>query len=453
LSGLRLLPPEGWRFMVGGELEQLKSDAEIVVANDAAGVFVGLVPERASKARLEAIAELSRSGFLGGQAPVGEPHTREIAGQRVELRRYEAPPLEYLNGVYVGDDSITALIAWYPQAVQERAFASLEPLLAAMQPIPASERASLVEQLLRESNHQRRFNAVRSFRAGELVDVEHQLRWTMPPGFWSVQDFDQALEHSAETIFYAAELDLGVHVAIETWQADATDDPAATTEALLDGTEVLSRDTVDVDGLTVHRAQSLDRKQSPPVRSSFVITKRGEQMISMMAWSLDDSKAVEKAMQAALDGLDFTPALARIELDGRKYTDLLYGFSFDLPSGYSGEPTIKSLGLGQVASWAKGKEELVTLAMVGVTDNEAWMSSFFEQLLRDAVGTTQKLGKPERSEGTLGGRPARQLTWKVGGMEMFAQIVVEDPLLYCMLYVNLSDSQRESVQRSWALLE
>jgi hypothetical protein len=452
LAGLRLALPDGWRFIVGAELDQMQTDADIIVTNEHANMFVALTVERAPTGRLAALAELARQNFLDGQAPLGDPLPRQLAGQKVELRRYEQAPLGFLHGVYMGDDAITSVTAWYPHALYDNAIASIDAVLGELEALPASERASLHEQLLDTPKRQRRFHADRAFRAGEFVDFAHQLRWTMPSGMWLIESFDKALSQSSETVLSAAELELGVYLSVEAWSSE-DHDPAATLAALIEGDELLASDTVVVDGLTLHRAQTLDHSQDPPMRLAFAITRRDDLMVSMMTSTVGDSPATRAAIQAAFDGLDFTPKLERTRVAGRTYTDLQHGFSFELPRGFEKPTLLRNEGLGQVSAWSNGNREIVSLVLTGGSDDEAWMSSFFEQVLRDVVGNTQSLGTPERSDGQLGPYPARQLTWTAGGTKLHAQVIVREPLVYCMLYGNLSDADREQVQRSWTLLE
>ncbi len=451
LSGLRVRPPEGWRFVVGSALEQLGSDAEIVLLHEANSLFVALTVERVSKPRLEALAALSRRNFLDGEAPIGEPLTREVAGQAVEFRRYRSAPLEFLHGVYVGDDAITGLSVWYPQALSKDVADEIDGLLAGFAEVPASERAKLHEELLGVANSQQRFAANRAYRAGEFLDFENQLRWTKPPGFWHVDGFDKALDHSPETVLLASEAELGVHAALEVFDAHGNQ-AADTIAALIADNEILDQTTVEIDGLTIHRAHTVDPNQSPAMSYVFSITRRGDRMIALMAWSADDSAASRNAMDAAIAGLDYAPALERTTVSGRTFTDVRYGLSFDIPGSFSGAPQLTDIGVGQVAVWSKGEQALISMNVNGAkTDDEEWISSFFEQVLRDRIGAEHALGKPERSETKLGGHAGRRLTWDQNGEKLTADIVVRDSLIYCMLYANLSDGQISSTRNSWKL--
>jgi hypothetical protein len=455
LSGLQVSLPEGWRYMIGAELELLASDAEIVFLRQASSTYFALTVERVSKDRLEPLAALSRRLFEEQHgAPASEPFTREIAGQEVELRRYRQAPFEYVHGVYVGDEAITQLSVWYPQGLAEGVGESLDEVFAGFAALPAKQRQALRQELLAAPPRQRNFAATRAYRAGEFLDYENRLRWTKPPGFWRLDGFDKALQHSQETVLFAQEIELGVYAALEAFDA-GTSDPAATLAALIEGDELLSRDTVEVDGLTVHRAQVIDRRQSPPMSYDMAVTRRGERMISMIAWAADDSPERRKAMAAAIAGLDYDPNLEQTELEGGVYTDVRYGFSFRLPPGMFGSPELTDLGLGRVAAWSMGKQELVSMVITGAanTDDEQWVSSFFEQVLRDRVGAEHALGTPERSAGKLGPFTARHLSWEQGFEELAADIVVRDSVVYCLLYANLPEAKIATVRDSWALLE
>jgi hypothetical protein len=454
LSGLRSRLPEGWRFVVGTELEQLGSDAEIVFTHDQSSIFAALVVERVAKDRRDELAALSRQGFEQNVgAPVGEPITREVAGQRVELRRYGMPPLEYLHGTYLDDKSITTLAMWYPSGFAEAAAGHIDAMLLGFEKLPDSERARLHEELIEAPTSQRRFTANRAYRAGEFLDFEHQLRWTKPPGLWQVAGFDKALDHSKDTVLFAIDVDVGVYAALEVFASDST--PEGTLTNLIEGDEVLSRETVEVDGLTVHRAWTIDQSASPQTNYAFSITSRDGKLIAMIAWAADDLPASRKAMEAAIAGLDYESNLEPAKLSGRVYDNVRYGVSFELPTGFDGLPQNTELGPSQAAMWAKGDQLLMTLNIAGAdtTDDEQWIASFFEQILRDRVSAEHPLGKPERSEGKLGTHTTRRLSWEQQGNKLSADIVVRGTLIYCMVYMGLSDAQQETVRTSWSLLE
>ncbi|KIG19373.1 hypothetical protein DB30_02654 [Enhygromyxa salina] len=452
LSELRARPAEGWRFVIGAELEQLGSDAEIVMVSETTNAYIALTVERVSKDRVPALVELNRRLFNDDrEAPAIATSTRKIAGREVEFRSYHEGPLEFVHGVYPGDASVTQVHAWYPLGLADSMVDSLEQALAGLEQIPASEREQLRQELLGSRSGQRRFTVGRAFRAGELLDYEHRVAWTMPEGFWQVDTFERALGHTDGTVLKVSELDLGVYAALEVFESDAT--PANILTELVGDDKVLSRDTVVVDGLTVQRARSIDSTQSPPMSYEFAIADRGDFMIAMSAWTADETPAHREAMTAALAGLDYERDIEQTTVAGGVYTDVIRGFSFKTLAGM-GQPKLQDLGLGHVAAWTKGSQELVSMVIVGANiDDEAWTTSFFEQLLRDRVGTTHPLGQPERGEGKLGGHTTRHLSWDQGGTTLAADLVVRDGVVYCILYVNLESAQIQTVQRSWTLLE
>ncbi|HVI03138.1 MAG TPA: hypothetical protein VM869_30790, partial [Enhygromyxa sp.] len=164
------------------------------------------------------------------------------------------------------------------------------------------------------------------------------------------------------------------------------------------------------------------------------------------------SPTSQATIDAAFDGLDYTPELERTRLAGRTYSDLLHGFSFQLPPGFAGPPQPHDVGLGQIHAWSDGERQLLSITLDPISDDQAAIASALEQALRD-VGITAPPGDPERSETTLAGSPAQQLTWTADGTQLRAQCITRAPPVHCMLYANLSDEHREQVQTSFAVLE
>jgi hypothetical protein len=453
LSELRVRPSAGWRFVIGTELEQLGSDSEIVLLHDQRNVYVALVVERVSKDRREALAQTARQLFdTARTAPATETFKREIAGRSVEFRRYDESPLGYVHGVYVGDEAIIQLTIWYPLRLAGEAATPLDELFAGIEELPADERKQLRQTLLGSAENQPQFSKDRAYRAGVFLDYEHRLRWTKPPGFWQINSFARAAEHSKETVLRAAELDLGIYVAIEAFPSEAEAGDALTN--IIAGHELLSREVAVINGLSIYLATTVDHSSTPPTSYQIAAARRGDLMIVNTASSTDDSPAHRQAMTAAVAGLEFDVDLERTTVDDGVYHDLQHGFSFTIPAGLD-RPEVTNLGVAQVAAWTQGKQELVSIFIIGVahTDDEEWVTSYFEQILRDRLSAQFPIGKPTRSEGKLGVHPARHLSWKQDGGSVSADIVVRGPVVHCLLYVNLSDEQIQTVQSSWSLLE
>jgi hypothetical protein len=59
----------------------------------------------------------------------------------------------------------------------------------------------------------------------------------------------------------------------------------------------------------------------------------------------------------------------------------------ELPSGVTAPPVSTDYGLGQIAAWSQGEKEVVSIiARSPPTDDEQWIMSFFEQILRARAG-------------------------------------------------------------------
>lgn len=453
LSGLRVQPSAGWRFIVGAELELLGSDAEIVLFHEASNAYIALIVERVSKDRREALAQLARQTFEADRTtPATETFAREVAGRSVEFRRFEESPLGYVHGVYVGDEAIIQLVTWHPVSLANEAMSSVDELFTGIEALPVAERVALRDALLRSAASQHRFGKDRVYRAGEFLDYEHRLRWTKPPGFWHVDSFSAAAEHSQETVLTASEVDLGVYVAIEAFPSEA--DASDTVTNMVEGNELLSREVSVVGGLSIDRATSIDHSRSPPMLYEIAATRRGDLLIASTAWSSDDSPAHRQALERAVAGLEYDVDVERTKVVDGVYHDVQHGFSFEIPAGLD-RPEITNLGVAQVATWSKGKQELVVLFLseAAHTDDEAWITSFFEQILRDRMSAELPSGKPTRSEAKLGDHTARHLRWEQDRGSVSADIVVRGSVVYSLIYANLSDQQIATVQTSWSLLE
>lgn len=303
LSGLRLTAPKSWRFMVGEEFDSLDTGAEFMLANDRDSAYFTAVVERVSADKLEALAALTRQTLEEERGAPVEIIDRVVAGRKVEFHRYDDASLAYLAGVYVGDESVVTLIFWFPLSLADNSLAIINPVLAAIEAVPQAERTKLRLELLERAPNLARVADGRSYRDGVFVDDAHALRWTQPAGFWLVDDFDVALRHSPDTVLTATELDLGVHLAIEAFPSDA--EAADTLANLIEGDELVSREVVDVSGAAVHRAQTVARSERLPFIYDIAVARRGPTMMTVVAWSADDTAEHRERMAAAIDAVEY----------------------------------------------------------------------------------------------------------------------------------------------------
>jgi hypothetical protein len=454
LSELRVRPSAGWRFVIGSELELLGTDAEIVFLHEMHSAYLALVAERISKDRHDSFAQTTRQVFESARTAAAiETFERDIAGRRVEFRRYDEPPMSFVHGVYVGDEAITQLTIWYPLGLAGEARPALDEMFAGIEALPVGERGPLRQALLSSAGSQRQFSKDLAFRAGEFLDYEHRLRWTKPSGFWHVDPFSMAVHHSAETVLTATELDLGVHVAIEALPSDAN--PGDVLSVMVADYELLSSEVEVIDGLSIHRAKATGQSYGSPMSYAIAATRREDLLLVISAWSMDDSPTHRMMLDAAVAGLAYDLDPQRSKTVDGVYHDVEHGFSFYIPAPFD-QPKVSDFGLAQVAAWTEGKQELVSLFVAGapITDDEAWITSYFEQILRDRMSAEDMpMGKPTRSKGKLGGHTTRHLSWEQDRRSVSADILVRDAVIYCLVYVNLSAQQIEVVQSSWSLLE
>lgn len=458
LSGLRLTPPPGWRFVIGPELERLDTKAEIVLSNEHDGAYVALVVERASKPKLAALVARSRQMLEDKQSvvPVGV-FERNVAGREVEFRRYDKASITAIHGVYVGDEAYIQLLVSFPLDLADQSIASVDRLLAGIEVVPKAERAGLRRELLERSRSPVRFAEARAYRGGEFLDYDHALRWTKPAGLWQVDRFEVGLQHSPETVLSATELDLGIYLTIEAFDSDGAEQDILT--SLTDGDELLSSKARVVDGSTIYRALTVHGEGATAIIYDIAVTRRGSGIVVTTARSLDDTPKHRKVMAAAIEALEYDVALETTKLVDGVFHDVRHGVSFELPKGF-GAPSITEVANGQVANgqvmvWTDGSRELVFTAITSSVIDEIDVHSpdFVEHIVRQQESGNLELGTPKRSQGKLGDHATTHLSWKGGLKSMEADLLTLDSTFYSLTYANLTVDEISRIQTSWSMLE
>jgi hypothetical protein len=169
--------------------------------------------------------------------------------------------------------------------------------------------------------------------------------------------------------------------------------------------------------------------------------------ITLVAWG-ESATVSHDELERALTGLRLHAELPEVEqLEGR-YIDHRYGFSIVPPPGWENEPVATKVAQVRSMVWRRGRSELLVMAIVSalMPDDEAWMQSFMEQTLRDAVAAEHPKGEPERLEGTLDGRRSRRLVYPDQQIE-----IVSDGTLMVMLLGLRADDEMERFRASLRL--
>lgn len=458
VTGLALTPPESWEALVGADLELLNAEAEIAWTHQGVA-YVQLIDRRAPGDEVEAFAAISmrdyRAGF-GEALEILEPVELAVAGTPTRFDHLRDATHEYLYGFRPDGNGrgTTAVLASFARGRAEELRPPTLELIATIEALPDAARAELRRELLDDRNRQRVFDGRQAFRAGQYLDFEHRISWTAPPGFWWLDSFAKARTvNSPETRLWAQERELGLYLTTEVFE-QPEQGPSETLDSWIEGFEILGRSTVKREGRTAHRALVRIEGEDGSTLAHYEIVATRDRLIGTTVWTSFDTPAHRELAEAALAGLryDFHESPTSFDPSTRRFLDLEYGVGLEAPKGLELEAK-QGPALGRVAGARDGRRELTFTVMpqLAARDRE-WLMSFVEQVFRERLNASMKLGEPERSTSTVGGLEARHLSWP-GLRRVALDIVVRDRVGYAILYGGLSEAEIAAVQRSFHIIE
>ncbi|MCX5748351.1 MAG: hypothetical protein NT062_38350 [Proteobacteria bacterium] len=247
-----------------------------------------------------------------------------------------------------------------------------------------------------------------------------------PPAIWRISTGDKAravMPEAELVIFEPAKNLYGVVVSERTTLAadafhasvvDATPGRKLPTQPIqLVEPALVSGADVDEDGASLRYRM-------------YTMVKDGRGLKLMFWGTRGDVERYVGELDAAARGFAFD-ALPAIETHAGAYLDRRFGFDVDVPARWSfvDQSPKGSAAIQTFATWTHGPSLMGVLALeLPVTDGD-WFLDFVEQSIRDQMGP-MVVGQARRSEATLGGQPARRLSWP----ELDAYVLARDGYIY-----------------------
>ncbi len=415
LTGLHVVPPKGWRLVVGDELIRMNEDAEVGLVTTAdPAVYVVFTPERAAGVARAAMEAQYAEGLVEahGIAPV-EALKLKVADAALKLRLYgkvAEQGFEFRHGVFWDDDTACQILAWYSTSARAAATPRLLEALAGVTRMPAPERAALHAALLEHGDQQRGVGPSYTLRGGRFVDFASGAVWHAPSGIRKLMT-GQAARQVVEDARLVLRHDMGLDMDAATyhqkvleflWGAD-------------DAAKALSRSTqVRVEGRPALRVARATRTVGTQAFTYVVATGiQGKIGVRFMVWGYPGNVASSGAwVDAAIRGLHVAgaPTKAAERRDDR-WIDRRLGFEMRAPGPQwrfreETPPAIRAAG--SLIRWSNRSEYVQALGMcnVGAAENTQDMLT---SMLQNA--TAQFRGEPQLSVATIAGFPGEQRLW------------------------------------------
>lgn len=337
-------------------------------------------------------------------------------------------------------------MSWYPQGLSTTAVPALEQVIAKMSLLRKDERQRLHAELLAREGMVWSVAVDSGYYGEQFNDFRDRVTWRQPRGLYSIRVGDDAKVQSSNGMLDVQAPLLGVYARLDVFigggdrSSEYHEDIAATLSGRHD------KGTV-IDGVDVHSSFGSAVEGGLKLRYGVTSANHRGNAVVMTAWGAEGSPTLPGAIQDVLDGLGLPATLPETSAKDGRFTDHHYGVSVAVGSGWSRlDLTPPDLTAGRVTQWKKGGAELVLVvaAAPGLSDAEAWVTSFVEQTIRESLALTSPLGKPKSSKGTLDGYPSRRLVYST----VQAEVVVRNSVLCLLVMSNVNDSEAERFRGS-----
>ncbi len=434
VSGMRAKPADPWRLLIGDDLARVNADADIGLAHVNPDVYVVLISERAPPAENRAaFANQVRAAIQGDR---GEPHVARFVDHELEMMRVTATTgvkFEYLHGLHYAGDRVTQVLAWFHAADRDRAMKVLPTGLAGVSEMPEAETTALLAELGQRRDTQVAIGPGYSLRSGVYRSFANGWQWTKPPGLWTIRSGDaaRAFNAVAELVMVENARNLYSLVIPAKLEGRTPREFHAVAAGELGGKTVDTRTVGTATVTTIDPAGN----DAMNLRYDVATIANNEVALQIVTWGMNpDMDRSRAAIDALIAGVAIAP-MTTSQRENGEYRDLRFGFAVREPGvgfAFDDQTPTETGAITTFVTWTKGLSAMV--GVVGVyfatvsEPDEAWTLDYLEQSIRDRVGKSV-FGRAKRSDGILGGHPARVLTWD----GLTAHVLVRDRLVYAFL--------------------
>ncbi len=462
VSRLRVKPAAGWRLAVGSELAFLNPQADVgLVATDSAGSIV-LVAEQVPAANQQRLAaELRRNVAAKLKAP-GEPqrHRAELAGRPLSFERHRAGSFVYDHAVLFDGDLCFQVMARGPAPAGDDSQTTLAAALEAIELLDGEKAAALAKELADQVDIQTAVGKAFSIRGRTFRDFERDIAWTSPSGDWKMSAAADARAVNPDALLYLDNRRAGLHglfIAEPANELDVATYHARVVErmqALVTFTPQTTKTTIG--DLEAKASEGAALVVGDSLRYRVTTTVRGPMALQALVWGTPEAMTVHaKEAGSVAGGLELQGGLTAVAATTDAYRDHRLGFEMKLPPRWQfRDLTPPELAdSGRLVRWElEGRWIGVAAAcLLDTGQDEQWLLSFLEQLLRDQYGPIAR-GAPAETETALAGKTARHVHWTAVMQRIDVLLVSQGNLFYALVAVDRSDGALNEASRGFSLL-
>jgi hypothetical protein len=431
VTGIRVRVKEPWRLLVGGTLEQSNKEAEVGIAHVDPEVYVVLLAERAPAPALRARFVEQLREPLGGERSA--PWTGTFAGKQLEFARIttsEAMAFEYLHGAHFEGDVLVQVLVSYFAGDRERALSVVQRGLDGFDFLPPAEATALAAELEKLPDTQAAVGLEHALRDGVYRSFSGGWTWRKPTTGWRINEGDKAREFNAVSELTMSEPRLNLYGLAISEVDPGGEAYHASALSNLSGKQDTPTATLKVAGDLAYTS-TVDTETNGVVTTFRLTTvSRAGRAVQLLFWATKEDMAQHAAaIDAAIRGFAFddTPQVERV---GGQYRDHRFGFKVEMPEGWelTDETPADTRAIQTWVTWKQGAAMFGVIALYTPLPDDQWFLDFVEQRVRDNVGEFAT-GVATRSEATLGGLPARQLSWT--GLDVW--VMSRNGLVYAFL--------------------
>lgn len=432
VTGIRVKVTQPWRLLVGTTLEQSNKEAEVGVAHVDPEVYVMVLAERAPAPALRSrfIEQLREP--LGGVR--GTPWTGTFAGKPLEFARIttsETLAFEYLHGVHFEGDVLVQILASYFAGDRERAMRVVQSGLDGFDFLPPAEATALAAELEQLPDTQAAVGLEHAVRGGVYRSFSGGWTWRKPTSGWRISEGDKAREFNPVSELTLAEPRRNLYGLAISESDPGGEEYHASALRNLSGKKQAPTTTLQLGGDVAYTTTVDTEKNGVVTTFRLTTASRAGHAVQLLFWATkDDMVQHAAAVDAAIRGFAFdaTPPVERV---AGQYRDHRFGFSVDTPEGWDfvDETPADTRAIQTWVTWKQGSSAMFgVIALYTPLPDDQWFLDFVEQAVRDNVGKFAT-GTATRSEATLGGLPARQLSWT--GLD--AWVMARNGMVYAFL--------------------
>ncbi len=465
---LRVQPAGAFRLVIGTELSQMNSSAEVGLVANREGVYFILIFERASGVDRKAFAaKIARDTMknVGAPSPLGT-WKGALAGQPLEFTRFRTqaePAMEYWHAIRFEGDVCMQVLAWSMAGHAERLQQLVPEALGYLRFMSAEEAAALQAELEAGPDTQNQIGATFALRRGAYLDFENRFTWKKPRGNWRIMVGEDARRINAVACLYFEEPALGLF-GLVVGEPSLGSQPAVYHTVVVEGLfdKVKPKSTPIQFGTVSGRlAEGVIDRDGLRLRYRVATAVSGDRAYQIHVWGMPDNvAAAEDVVKAVFAGFALDPeGLVPKDRDGHVLRERRFGFSFSPPSADWSFSDKTPAGIGSIGAlyhWEHRGQAVLVLALCALQmgQDESWFMDFIQKILREKLRETN-FGEPKREASTLGGLPAQHLSWKfIGGVD--AYFATRDRTFYALIISRERNSQAlpsEQVKSGFAFMD